>query len=53
MPSSYEAFKARRADYPGPYAEYKENDPYYKGVCMHDRMGLEFWRDRERDLWIE
>ncbi len=51
--AAYEAYKARRADYPGPYEEYKENDPYYKGVFMHDRMGLEFWEDRERDIWIE
>ena len=51
--TDYETYKARRANYEGPYAEYKENDPYYKGVFMHDRMGLEFWQDRERDLWLE
>lgn len=25
----------------------------YKGVFIHDLMGLELWRDRERDFWIE
>jgi hypothetical protein len=51
--AAYEAYKARRKDYEGPYKEYKENDPYYKGVFIHSRMRMEFWRDRERDLWIE
>jgi len=51
--AAFEAYKARRKDYQGPYKEYKENDPYYKGVFIHSRMGVEFWKDRERDLWIE
>jgi hypothetical protein len=51
--ADFEAYKKRRADYEGPYAEYKENDPYYKGVFIHDRMTMEFWQDLERDLWIE
>jgi hypothetical protein len=51
--AAYEAYKARRKNYEGPYAEYKKNDPYYKGVFVHNRMGLEFWKDRQRDLWIE
>lgn len=51
--ASFEAYKARRKDYEGPYKEYKENDPYYKGVFIHSRMTVEFWKDRERDLWIE
>ena len=51
--ADYEAYKARRKDYEGPYKEYKENDPYYKGVFIHSRMRMEFWKDRERDLWIE
>jgi len=49
----YEAYKTRRKDYEGPYAEYKENDPYYKNLFIYSRMTLEFWKDRERDLWIE
>lgn len=51
--AAFEAYKARRKDYDGPYAEYKENDPYYKDVFIHSRMGYEFWRDKERELWIE
>ena len=51
--AAYETYKARRKDYAGPYAEYKENDPYYKGVFNHDTMALEFWKDMQRDLWIE
>ncbi len=51
--ADYEAYKTRRKDYEGPYKEYKENDPYYKGVFIHSRMGIEFWKDKERNLWIE
>jgi hypothetical protein len=51
--AAYERYKARRKDYTGPYAEYKENDPYYKGVFDHSNMGMEFWKDMQRDLWIE
>jgi hypothetical protein len=51
--AAFEAYKARRGDYEGPYAEYKENDPYYKGVFNHQSMKVEVWKDLERDLWIE
>jgi hypothetical protein len=51
--TDFEVYKAKRKDYKGPYEEYKKNDPYYKGVFDHSRMGYEFWRDQERDLWIE
>ena len=51
--TAFEAYKTRRKDYAGPYKEYKENDPYHKGVFVHNRMGYEFWKDVERDLWIE
>ena len=51
--AAFEAYKARRGDYQGPYAEYKENDPYYKGVFDHGDMTVEVWQDLERDLWIE
>jgi len=51
--ADFEAYKQRRADYEGPYQEYKENDPYYKDVFIHHGMEVEFWRDMERDLWIE
>ena len=51
--ADYENYKKRRSGYPGPYADYKKSDPYYMDVFMHDRMTLEFWKDQERDLWIE
>ena len=51
--TDFEAYKKRRADYKGPYTEYKENDPYHMGVFEHSRMKVEFWKDLERDLWID
>ena len=51
--ADYEAYKARRSDYAGPYEEYKKNDPYYTDVFDHSSMKLEFWKDMDRDLWIE
>jgi hypothetical protein len=51
--AEFEAYKKRRADYKGPYSEYKMNDPYHMGVFEHSRMKVEFWKDLERDLWID
>ncbi len=51
--AAFEAYKARRGDYQGPYAEYKENDPYYQEVFDHSDMRVEVWKDIDRDLWIE
>jgi hypothetical protein len=51
--ADFEAYKKRRADYKGPYAEYKKADPYYQGVFDHSGMKIEIWKDIERDLWIE
>ena len=51
--TAYENYKTRRKDYEGPYKEYKENDPYYKGLFIHSRMKVEYWKNLERDLWIE
>jgi hypothetical protein len=51
--AEFEAYKARRGDYEGPYEEYKRNDPYYAGVFDHGTMSVEVWKDLERDLWIE
>ena len=51
--ADYEAYKKRRADYKGPYEEYKKNDPYYMDVFDHNTMKVEFWKDMNRDLWIE
>lgn len=51
--ADFEVYKKRRGDYQGPYREYKDNDPYYKGVFDHRTMRVEVWRDLDRDLWIE
>jgi len=51
--ADYEAYKKRRKDYEGPYEEYKKNDPYYTDVFIHSGMKVEFWKDLERNLWIE
>ena len=51
--ADFEAYKKRRKDYSGPYAGYKKVDPYYMGVFQHSLMKVEFWKDLERDLWIE
>jgi hypothetical protein len=51
--AAFEAYKARRGDYQGPYAEYKLNDPYHQGVFNHQSMKVEVWKDLDRDLWIE
>jgi hypothetical protein len=51
--ADFEAYKKRRADYKGPYAEYKKHDPYHMGVFSHSGMKVEVWKDIDRDLWIE
>ena len=51
--ADFENYKKRRADYKGPYEEYKKNDPYYMDVFTHSSMKVEIWKDLERDLWIE
>lgn len=51
--ADFEAYKKRRADYKGPYAEYKKVDPYYMNVFSHIGMKVEVWKDLDRDLWIK
>lgn len=51
--AAFETYKKRRADYTGPYEEYKKHDPYYQSVFNHSGMKVEFWKDNDRDLWIE
>ena len=51
--AAFEGYKKRRADYTGPYEEYKKVDPYYKGVFNHAGMKVEVWKELDRDLWIE
>jgi hypothetical protein len=51
--AAFEAYKERRGDYKGAYAEYKKHDPYYMGVFEHNSMRMEVWKSLEKDLWIE
>ena len=51
--AAFEAYKKKRGDYSGPYAEYKKNDPYYKDLFMHSTMEVEVWQDQEREHWLE
>jgi len=50
--ATFEAYKKRRKDYPGPFAEYKKFDPYYMDVFDHTSMEVEIWYDLERPLWL-
>ena len=51
--ASFEAYKNRRAEYEGPYKEYKKVDPFYSDVFIHAGMKNELWKPLDRDLWIE
>jgi hypothetical protein len=51
--AAFEAYKERRGDYKGPYAEYKKHDPYYMGVFEHNSMRMEVWKSIDADLWVE
>jgi hypothetical protein len=51
--SAFEAYKARKRGYEGPYKEYKKVDPYYMDLFDHLTMSVEVWKDQDRDLWIE
>ncbi|WP_447931850.1 hypothetical protein [Sphingopyxis fribergensis] len=50
--ASFEAYKKRRKDYSGEYAEYKLHDPYHLGVMDHRNMELEIWYEDHRSLWL-
>ncbi|MBB5959736.1 hypothetical protein FHS29_006357 [Saccharothrix tamanrassetensis] len=43
------AYKERRKDWSGPYAEYKKVDPYEPFL---DNVTLDFWEPIERGLWL-
>jgi hypothetical protein len=51
--ADFEAYKARRKDYTGEYAEYKKVDPYYMDLFDHTSMKVEVWKPECRDIWIE
>lgn len=46
-----QAYKKRRGDFTGPYAEYKSVDPYHR-FFDHDTVELEFWEPQEEDRWL-
>lgn len=50
--AAFEAYKKRRKDYSGPFADYKKHDPYHLGVMDHNTMEVEVWYDLERPLWL-
>lgn len=46
-----DAYKARRHDWSGPYAEYKKVDPYR--FFNHDSVTMDFWEPQEESLWLQ
>ncbi len=50
--ASFEAYKTRRRGYPGPFAPYRQIDPYYMDVFDHSTMEVEIWNDQERENWL-
>jgi len=48
---AHHAYKERRKNWDGPYAEYKEYDPYqYFNV---EEVTTEFWEPLETDRWLD
>ncbi len=44
------AYKERRKDWSGPYAEYKKVDPYQ--FFDHSSVTVEAWEPQEEELWF-
>ncbi|MCB0007522.1 MAG: hypothetical protein KDE09_04475 [Anaerolineales bacterium] len=49
---AHHAYKARRQEYAGPYAAYKEVDPYHHHF-VQDSVTTDYWEPQEEDLWLE
>ena len=47
----HHAYKERRKDWSGPYADYKKVDPYQFFIL--DTVTTEYWRPLEEDHWSE
>ena len=47
----YHAYKERRQDWSGPYAEYKKVDPYQ--FFKQESVTVEFWEPQEVNLWFD
>lgn len=49
--AGHHAYKERRADWSGPYADYKKVDPYE--LFQKETVVTEYWQPLEVDLWFE
>jgi hypothetical protein len=47
----FHAYKERRKDFNGPYAEYQKFDPYQ--YFIHESVEIEYWEPQETQLWFE
>jgi hypothetical protein len=46
----HHAYKERRKDWSGPYAEYKKVDPY--NLFDPESVSVSFWEPQEENLWF-
>lgn len=46
-----DTYKERRADWSGPYAEYREFDPYQ--FFDESTVAVNFWEPSEEDIWLD
>lgn len=46
-----DAYKERRKDWDGPYAEYKQVDPYQ--FFDEDKVVIDMWEPLETELWLD
>jgi hypothetical protein len=49
--AAHAAYKERRKDFTGPYAEYRKIDPYQ--FFVKDSIGHAFWEPREKERWLD
>jgi hypothetical protein len=49
--AGHHAYKERRKDWSGPYAEYKTLDPYQ--FFNLDSVTTDYWEPQETELWFE
>ena len=50
--AAHHAYKERRKNWDGPYAEYKTMDPYQEGFDL-ETVVTEYWSPLETELWFE
>lgn len=49
---AHHAYKERRKNWDGPYAEYKTVDPYQECFDL-ETVATEYWQPQETDLWFD